>query len=246
VELRADRRRAAPRWWLIAERARVASTAGADAGFMNAPAADRGSTVDALSGNIAGAGQTAASGATSSASRLVELRASAKGWHGVQLAVLGFIGLCGVLQGMAGHDGPHWLQVLAGLLVLLALALACSATALVATAAWPVHELEERDASESAAEQLLHHTARRLRLGIVITFLAVVVLAVGATSSWWPEKESSASNASLVEVTTSQGAACGTLEGGGDPGTITINSGGQQVAVPVDAVVRLRPVGSCN
>lgn len=35
-------------------------------------------------------------------------RASAKGWHGVQMAALGFIGLCGVLQRDDGDD-PRWL-----------------------------------------------------------------------------------------------------------------------------------------
>jgi hypothetical protein len=196
-------------------------------------------------GSTAGSRQTTSSAESSSASRLVELRASAKGWHGVQLAVLGFIGLCGVLQGAAGQKGPHWLQVLAGLLVLLALALACIATALVATAAWPVHELEDGVAAGLSADNLLHRTAGRLRLGIMITFLAVVVLAVGATSSWWPEDTASSGGASLVEVTTNQGAACGTLQDG-DPGTVTISSGGQQVVVPAASVVRLRPVAACS
>jgi hypothetical protein len=203
--------------------------------------------VDVLSGDsdsTAGTNQTTSSAENSSASRLVELRASAKGWHGVQLAVLGFIGLCGVLQGAAGQSGPHWLQVLAGLLVLLALALACTATALVATAAWPVHEIEDGVAAGVSADNLLHHTASRLRLGIMITFLAVVVLAVGATSSWWPEETASIGGASLVEITTNQGAACGTLQDG-DPGTITISNGGQQVVVPAESVVRLRPVTTC-
>ena len=210
---------------------------------MNPPAADRGSTVDALSGNIGSSGQAPVSGATSSASRLVELRASAKGWHGVQLAVLGFIGLCGVLQGNSAQNEPRWLQVLAGLLVLLALALAGLATALVAIAAWPVHELEERDASEASVDTLLHHTARRLRLGIVITFVSVVVLAVAATSSWWPRQVSS--TAAKVEVTTSQGTACGQLQDA-DPGTIALRTAGGPVVIAAGQVVRLRPVTTCN
>jgi hypothetical protein len=192
--------------------------------------------VDTLSGNTDDT-------RSSSASRLIELRASAKGWHGVQLAVLGFIGLCGVLQGAAGQDGPHWLQVLAGVLVLIALALACIATALVATAAWPVHDLEDGDTA-GAVDQVLHHTARRLRLGIGITFLAVVVLSAGATSSWWPKQTASSGSESLVELTTSDGAACGTLQDA-DPGTVAINSGGRQIVVATADVVRLRPVASC-
>jgi hypothetical protein len=201
--------------------------------------------LDAVSGhpNDADAGASSDPGA-SSASRLVELRASAKGWHGVQLAVLGFIGLCGVLQGAAGQAGPHWLQVIAGLLVLLALGLACTATALVATAAWPVHELEAGPAPGAPADALLHRTATRLRRGILITFVAVVVLALGATTEWWPRSESSSAGASQVEVTTSQGAACGTLQDS-NTGTIAIESDGQRIVVAAGDVVRLRPVASC-
>ena len=51
--------------------------------------------------------------------RLAELRGSAKGWHGIQLAALGFIGLCGVIQTGDSTD-PRSLQVLAGILVLVA------------------------------------------------------------------------------------------------------------------------------
>jgi hypothetical protein len=189
------------------------------------------------------AGDTSAD-PSNSTSRLVELRASAKGWHGVQLAVLGFIGLCGVLQGAAGQGGPHWLQVLAGVLVVIALLLACSATALVATAAWPVHEIEDGLSTGADAEQALHHTARRLRLGIMITFTAVVVLALGATSSWWPNSESTG-GAAQVEVTTSQGSACGQLRDG-DPGTIALESSGQLVVVATGDIVRLRAVASCD
>jgi hypothetical protein len=197
------------------------------------------------SGSSAGSGQPASSGENNSASRLVDLRASAKGWHGVQLAVLGFIGLCGVLQGTAGQHGPHWLQVLAGLLVLLALVLSCLATALVATAAWPVHDIEEGAATSAAVDMLLHRTARRLRQGIALTFVAVVVLAVGATSAWWPDDESTASSSEQVEVTTSQGTACGQLQEG-DPGTVTVSDGGRRVVVAATDVVRLRPVSSCG
>src|SRR3712207_8556040 len=45
-----------------------------------------------------GRGMSESQPAGAQTGRLDELRASARGWHGVQLAVLGFIGLCGVLQ----------------------------------------------------------------------------------------------------------------------------------------------------
>jgi hypothetical protein len=178
--------------------------------------------------------------ASDPAARLADLRASAKGWHGVQLAVLGFIGLCGVLQNASPSD-PHWLQVLAGVLVLAALVLACSATALVATAAWPVSE-----GPGDAAAQLpddVHRTARRLRAGIGLTFVAVVVLAVAATSSWWPTSAGAGSTPS-VEVSTNQGSACGELRGG-DPGTVTVATADGDVTVPLAQLVSLRPVSGC-
>lgn len=172
--------------------------------------------------------------------RLAELRSSAKGWHGVQLAVLGFIGLCGVLQDTAA-SAPHWLQVLAGVLVVAALVLACVATALVATAAWPLDAADRRTAS---TDDDLRALARRLRLGIVLTFVAVVLLALGATSSWWPETSTSRGGAESVEVTTQDGTACGPLRDGA-AGAITLDTAGGLVAVPVTAVVQVRPVSSC-
>ena len=82
--------------------------------------------------------------------RLAELRVSARGWHGVQLAVIGFIGLCGVLQG-GRPDNPMWLQVCAGILALAALAIACLATFLVALVAWPLYG-GRRPAGDEAAQ----------------------------------------------------------------------------------------------
>src|SRR5215210_5083482 len=76
--------------------------------------------------------------ASSAQERLTELRSSAKGWHGVQLAALGFIGLCGVLQTGESTD-PVSLQALAGVLVLVAFVCACAGIYLVGKAAWPLY-----------------------------------------------------------------------------------------------------------
>lgn len=171
--------------------------------------------------------------------RVADLRASAKGWHGVQLGVLGFIGLCGVLQDAA--SAPRWIQVLAGLLVLAALALACLATALVAMVAWPVYRPSDPAEPTGVDPELV---ARRLRRGISLTFVAVVVLAVAATSSWWPEPSAGGTGGSAVEVTTQQGSACGDLRAGTD-GALTLETAEGAVSVPVDQVVSVRPVASC-
>jgi uncharacterized protein involved in cysteine biosynthesis len=80
---------------------------------------------------------------------LEELRASARGWHGVQLAVIGFIGLCGVLKG-GRPDNPMWLQVLSVVLIFVALALACAATYLVARVAGPLYGAREAPVDEAA------------------------------------------------------------------------------------------------
>ena len=75
------------------------------------------------------------SGTEGPSSQLVELRVSARGWHGIQLAVIGFVGVCGVMQD-GRPDNPTWLQVCAGILVLVALVLARAGTFLVCRVAW--------------------------------------------------------------------------------------------------------------
>jgi len=167
---------------------------------------------------------------------LAELRTSARGWHGVQLAVLGFIGLCGALVS-GGTDGPTWLQTLAGVLVLAALALACVATVLVAGAAWPVYG-SARAAQSGAAE--VHRTGRHLRAGIVLTFLAVVLLAIATSTSWWPSDGGS----DLVELTTADGSVCGTLLES-EPGSVTVAASGQRFVVPTGDVLTLLPIEAC-
>ncbi|MGH2897715.1 MAG: hypothetical protein ACRDMZ_03510, partial [Solirubrobacteraceae bacterium] len=86
--------------------------------------------------------------------RLAELRASAKGWHGIQLAALGFIGLCGVIQTGDSTD-PRALQVLSGILVLVAFVLACAGIVLVGRAAWPLYRgaIEPGGGGERAVAQ---------------------------------------------------------------------------------------------
>ena len=195
----------------------------------------------------------AASGVTSpdvgsDLDRLTDLQTSARGWHGAQLAVLGFIGLCGALQG-GGSDQPGWLQRLAGLLVLAALALACVATVLVAITAWPVYG--GRAGATDPGEELARG-GRRLRAGLVLTFVAVAVLALATSSGWWPTEASSPSSAdasslsggSLVEVTTSKGTACGTLVSG-DAGRLALDVSGQRFALELSDLRAVRPVVGC-
>jgi hypothetical protein len=181
-------------------------------------------------------------------SRISELRTSARGWHGVQLAVLGFIGLCGVLQSNAGSGKPDWLQVLAGVGALVAFGLACAATVLVALAAWPLYAARPRpqDAGPDPDEdEELARTSRRLRRGIILTFVAVAVLALAASSGWWPIGTGGEQVQGEVAVDTATGQVCGTVAAPSGPGVLALTAGGRVVEVPLSEVQAVHPVDGC-
>lgn len=168
---------------------------------------------------------------------LAALQSSARGWHGIQLAVLGFIGLCGVLQGNAGKDNPEWVRDTAAVLVLGSLVLACLAVVMVGTVAWPVD-----GAGGGDYDARLVKGARRLRGGIGLTFVAVAALAAGATSGWWPGQGASSS---AVEVTTRTGVVCGDLVQA-PPGSVGVHVDGRTVALPLGQITSLRSVPGCD
>jgi hypothetical protein len=184
---------------------------------------------------------TVADGEVAGRGDLDELRTSARGWHGVQLAVLGFIGLCGALQSGAASTEPRWLQVLAAVLVLAALAIACLATVLVAGAAWPVGGWRRTATAQDGSGEDLQRGGRHLRSGIVLTFVAVGLVALATSSSWWPTKES---GGGLVEVSTAQGTLCGTLVDS-DDGALAIEVRGQRLVLSMQQVTGVRPAASC-
>lgn len=165
-----------------------------------------------------------------------DLGASARGWHGVQLAVLGFIGLCGVLNEAGSAGNPRWLQLTAGLLVLSALVLQCLAIAVVATVAWPLREQTHADGQE------LDRDRRRVRRGIAATFVAVGLLALGAISSWWPASEPGAGH---VRVGTSVGILCGRVQGS-EPGRLALDVDGRTFVLALGDVTGLQVVDSCD
>jgi hypothetical protein len=176
--------------------------------------------------------------------RLAELRTSARGWHGVQLAVLGFIGLCGVLQGQTDFPAPHWLQVVSGLLVVVSLVLACVATAMVAAAAWPVSGWRTAGGSAGSDDAELEEGGRRLRHGVRITFVAVATLSLAAMSSWWPSEDAGAAPAA-VSVSTGSGSVCGEIEAA-SPGVLAVQTSTQRVVLRLDSVVAISPVDDCG
>ena len=171
-------------------------------------------------------------------SRLAELRVSARGWQGVQLAVLGFIGLCGVLTD-AEPSHPTALQVLAGVLALSSLALACLGTYLVGRAAWPLYRAG-RPSDGDPRE--LRRASRSLSGGLVLTFVAVALLALSAASSWWPSEDPAGA---AVEAQAQGQAFCGTLAEAG-PGSVRLETARRPVEIPLSALTALRPVDGCQ
>jgi hypothetical protein len=172
-------------------------------------------------------------------SPLAELRASARGWQSLQLAVIGFIGLCGVLQD-GRPDNPKWIQVWAGLLALAALVLALVAMFVVARVAWPLYGGREPAVAEAEAVAL---EGRRLRMGLVLTVASLAALALGTASGWWPQDEGDGGD--LVAVQAADGQSwCGAL-GDAAPGALRIEVAGGPVVVSLDDVAALGPVDSC-
>ncbi len=157
------------------------------------------------------------------------LSASAREWHKLQFAALAFVGLCGVLTGGSGTRLPMWLQSVAGVLALLALAVAAIGVLLVALVAWPLGAPVDPAAG-----------ARRLRAGVILTVIAVGLTALSASSNWWPQS----SETRLVQVNTSSGTSCGQVVDSA-AGWIDLDVRGAVVRIDLVDLVSLRPTESC-
>lgn len=168
---------------------------------------------------------------------LGRLSNSARGWHAIQLAVLGFIGICGVLR-TGDTTVPAGVQWLAGLLAVAALVFACAAVFLVGSVAFPM------DAGRSANPAAVGHAAARLRGGVRLTVVALILAVIAALSGWWPKTGGDAGTAA-VSVSDGNGRSwCGELVVG-QGGAVTINTSSGSVAVPLQAVAAIRPVTGC-
>ena len=139
----------------------------------------------------AGASPTAAP-----ADRLEKLSTSARGWHTIQMAVLGFIGICGILR-TASSPAPRAVQWLAAALAVAALAAACVAIFTVGRVAYPVGDVTDGASAVPGAAG----AAARLRTGIRLTIVALILAVIAALSGWWPA--ASTTVAVAVTATTS-------------------------------------------
>lgn len=180
--------------------------------------------------------------ATARQERLAELRGSAKGWHGVQLAALGFIGLCGVLQTGESSE-PMALQVLAGILVLVAFVLACVGIYLVGRAAWPIYRADLTPAGDVDQAQI-ERASGQLRRGLVMTFASIAAVALATTASWWPSDAQKDSGQVQVQATSGE-SFCGDLAQSSQAGTLRVLTDTQPVEVALERLASVRPVDSC-
>src|SRR5262249_32624270 len=140
----------------------------------------------------------------------------------------GFVGLCGVLQ-HGRPENPQWLQTLAAVLIIAALVTALGAIFIVGRVAWPPSGGPARPAEQ-------------LRAGILLTFVAVALLALGTTTMWWPEKGNAGQQ---VQVQASNGQSwCGRLTDARE-GAVSVQTTSGPVVVGLGDVAALRPVGAC-
>ncbi|HEY1321718.1 MAG TPA: hypothetical protein VGF32_15790 [Streptosporangiaceae bacterium] len=165
--------------------------------------------------------------------RLDKLAGSARGWHTIQVAVLGFIGICGVLR-TTSSPAPRAVQWLAAALAIAALAAACAAIIMVGRVAYPVSDAADGAGAVAGA-------AARLRAGIRLTIVALILAVIATLSGWWP----AARTAAAVDITASNGQAwCGPLVSG-PAGAISVHTAQGVVTVPAQAIARVRPVAQC-
>ena len=175
--------------------------------------------------------------AAAPADRLEEISASARGWHTIQMAVLGFIGICGVLRATTS-SAPHAVQWLAAAVAVAALAAASLAVFTVGRVAYPVSDAVDGAGAPPSAGQ----AAARLRAGIRLTVVALILAVIAALSGWWPAPASS----TAVAVTATNGQAwCGPLVTG-PAAAISVRTGNGVVTVPAQAIAQVRPVAQCR
>ncbi|KUI17831.1 hypothetical protein AU192_02990 [Mycobacterium lehmannii] len=160
---------------------------------------------------------------------------SAREWQTLQLAVLGFVGLCGVLTGDdSGKSRPQWLQEIGAVSAFAGFVLAVTGIFLVATIAHPV----------IGQPRLGPATISRLRVGITFTFAAAALTAVAALTWWWPQPRSEAPIAPKIEVTTSQGSVCGVPVPGRN-GAVHLDADGEQFVIPLRRLLAITVVETC-
>jgi hypothetical protein len=165
-----------------------------------------------------------------------QVQASAREWHKLQLGVLGFVGLCGVLRGDSGSGRPLWLQDLSGITALagLVLALVAVTSSPLSPSRWWPSPVIRRPSRAGCA------------WGSGSRSVAVALTALSALSMWWPDRAGKQVDraSDQVTVTTSSGSACGTVLDSAS-GWLDLEVKGDRVRVPLNRLVSIRPVDDC-
>lgn len=164
---------------------------------------------------------------------------SAKGWHSIQLAVMGFLGLCGVLRVGEEPAGPEWLAMWSTGMAILSFVASLLSMWMVGGVAFPTYSGEEMPASAPG----------RLKAGIGMTFVAVIMAVLGAADGWWPASQEAAGGATAgqMEVRDSSGnVACGKVAEGARPGAMWLETDKGRVTVTISTIATMRPVSSCS
>jgi hypothetical protein len=181
---------------------------------------------------------------------LADLADSARGWHRIQLAVLGFIGFCGVFWDGAGAASPAVVRWLGPALVAAAFVLANVAIFLVGRVAHPFDDPTASTAAGDDTDDTIEHRAERLRTGIRLTYLALALLVAATLSSWFPvgspdEAVVPAPQEGAVGVADADGQAwCGQLVAA-PAGEIGLATTDGPVGIPLDSVAIVRPLVDC-
>jgi hypothetical protein len=157
---------------------------------------------------------------------------SAKGWHNIQMAVMGFIGLCGVLRMGETPAGPEWLSWGSMGMSVAAFVASLISMWMVGGVAFPLY----------GGEQMPANAPGRLKGGIGMTFAAIVMMALAALGGWWP----SSAGGNNVQVSDAGGnTACGELVQGAPSGSMWLQTGEGRVTVGLKNVAEIRQVASC-
>ena len=174
------------------------------------------------------------------AEALEQLAESSRGWHCIQLAVLGFIGFCGVFWDGASSDAPSAVRWLAAALVAVAFVLANLAIFMVGRVAHPFHD--PTDPAGEASDTVILSRTHRLRTGIRLTYLALALLVVATLSSWIPASPAGDAVASpdatgALAVADEEGRSwCGQLVEARPEG-ILLHSADGRIPIPQDGVL---------
>ena len=169
---------------------------------------------------------------------LARVAQSAQGWHRIQLAALGFIGLCGLLWDGGSVAELTGVQALLMVLVALAFVLAIVAILVVGRVA---HAFQDPAETTETGRETVARQVRQLRTGIRMTYVAVALVVAATLSAWLPV---SADDDAVVMADATGQAWCGRLLEA-PAGEARLATAEGPVVISLDRLALLRPVGDC-